>query len=342
MNTYPIWQDLVLTCPSSASYKFRLKDTGGNVIYTGKAVCTPDAAATTIKVNDICADYMAAHSLPDFTSDFTPQMLEEIFSLELEIMGVWQTLSTWVFLANWSYVYDYDVEDDGLEFPISRIIPRYGHFFLPLYTQENSITMTLHFADGSTLNKVITIHCTADYNADYNEDFSIEDDGGQGYGVAVLPLVNYAGDIVSVSCAEYGEWIVEDCRRYALHYVNAYGGWDTFTPARFELMQDTYTRHEMKVAYDNDAPENRGIVNYANEVARGITFRTGVLDDIGGGRMHHLLGSTCVYLEDCSTGIFYPVNIKDTTADYKTFRNQGGKRVEYTFGVKLAHEMIRR
>lgn len=341
MITIPIWRDYWVELPSSSTYEYRIKDTGGNVIYNGRAVAAPGAAKTRVRVNDICAEYMAAHSLPTFTQDFTPQMLEEIFSFEYKSGNTWTSLDTWAFIADWSYDYDYEVFDDGLDFPIKATAPRWGHLFMSVGTDRAGMTAVLNFADGSHINKVITVRRTADFNADFNDDFAVDGDSAFPYGVVSVYLASYPGDIVSVEL-NGTTFAIEDCRRYALHYVNAYGGWDTFVPARYELMQDTYTRKEMRTAFDNSLPENRGIVNYANEIARGITFRTGALDDFGGGRMHHLLGSTCVYLEDTSKGIFYPVNIKDTNCDYKTFRNQGGKRVEYTFSVKLAHDMIRR
>jgi hypothetical protein len=59
-------------------------------------------------------------------------------------------------------------------------------------------------------------------------------------------------------------------------------------------------------------------------------------------KMHHLLGSTEVYLYDLEKDRMIPVVITDNECKYKTFQNEGGKLVEYEINVKVAKQMIRR
>ena len=357
MAAQSIWKDKYISL-GAASALFRLKDASGTVIYTGKAVAAPGTAAARVRVNDICADYMAAHSTPDFSDDysddyatepsegylqgltpgFVPQMLAESFSLEKQVSGgTWTAVESWTFLADWSYDYGYDIEaPDPLSFPIRRVVGGRQLLLFGVNDAADDLTATITYADRTTGTESVSIRRVPDYDPD----------GDYSYGVAALDLGSLEdtyGPVAKVVIEDYGwSWTVEDCHRYGLVYVNAYGGWDTFLPSRFELTSDKYTRHEVGVAYDNNDSEARGTMCYGVEISRGIRFHTPVLSDAEAARMHHLLGSSCVYLQDLTDGRFYPVLVDESSCDYKTFRNQGGNRVTYSFTVRLAHDMLRR
>lgn len=337
-----IWKDEIMTLPTGV-HQFRIKDAGGNIIYEGRAEARPGTTQAQVRINDICADYMAAHALPVFNGEaFVPQMLSEVFTFQYKSGASWSAGTDVEFLADWSYDYSYNPDLDGLSFPISLHLDGRQMLYVGLVADPDvtSVNAVIHFADGTHITKVVSIRRTADYNEDYGGDYATEDGEYKPYGVAVLNLANYTG-IVRVEMLGRA-YDVDYCNRYALHYVNAYGGWDSFLPAKYELMQDTYTRHTIRTAYDNGSSENRGERNYANEVSRGIAFHTDTLTDEGAVNMQHLIGSTCVYMQDLQTGLMYPVVLTDASCAFKTFRNQGGKRVTYSFNVRLAHDMIRR
>lgn len=135
---------------------------------------------------------------------------------------------------------------------------------------------------------------------------------------------------------------VDTCARNALYYVNAYGGWDVLLMDGLDKEQDELTRHEATRVYDNTVMQNRGTVNYVNEVQKSWTLHTGYLTDEQSGRMHHLLNSVQVYLYDMEEGAFLPVVLTGTSTEYKTYRNQGRKLVSYEIQVRLAQDRIRR
>ena len=58
--------------------------------------------------------------------------------------------------------------------------------------------------------------------------------------------------------------------------------------------------------------------------------------------MHHLLNATEVYLYDIVKEQMIPVLLKNTTTEYKTFKGNGGKLINYTIEVAFANERIRR
>lgn len=135
---------------------------------------------------------------------------------------------------------------------------------------------------------------------------------------------------------------VDTCARYALYYVNAYGGWDVLLMDGLDKEQDELTRHEATRVYDNNSIQNRGTVNHVNEIQKSWTLHTGYLTDEQSGRMHHLLNSVQVYLYDMESGTFVPVVLDGTTTEYRTYRNQGRRLVSYEIQARLAQTRMRR
>jgi hypothetical protein len=135
---------------------------------------------------------------------------------------------------------------------------------------------------------------------------------------------------------------ITSCNTHALYYVNAYGGWDFLLMQGRSTETDSYTRHEHKREYDNRDVMNRGTKNYLNEIKKSFVLQTGWLIGNEASRIHHLLGSTEVYMFEIQTQRMIPVTITDNSCKYKTFQNEGGKLVEYEINVKVAKEMIRR
>lgn len=135
---------------------------------------------------------------------------------------------------------------------------------------------------------------------------------------------------------------VDTCTRYALYYVNAYGGWDTLVMDGTDMERDELTRHEASRVYDNTDRQNRGTVNHVNDVQKSWKLHTGYLTDEQSGRMHHLLNSVQVYLYDMEEDAFLPVVLTGTSTEYKTYRNQGRRLVSYEIQARLAQDRIRR
>lgn len=334
-----IWKDYAVDLGAPAVDFRVVLGVGGPVIYNGRSVAAPGATNAVAFINSICADYMAAHSLPEFgAADFVPQTLSQVFTVETFTAGQWTEADSVEFLADWSYDRAWDLSL-GLSFPISRRLDGRQPLMISVLTDEESLSAVITMQDGTSFTKSLTVHRTADFNEDYNADYARDEDDAP-YGVVLLDL----GTIPGAAKVELLDRVYEvggACQRYALAYVNEYGGWDSFLPAAHELLTDSYTRHTRQVVYDNSDSQARGLQNYANEIARGIRFRTDALTDAGAANMRHLLGSTCVYLYDMTEGLWYPVVITDSSCERRTFRNQGG-RVSYTFNVRLAADMIRR
>ena len=65
MAIAPIWKDYFVTLGMRAVIPFRIRvqDQNGNIIYNGKSHIKPGETNNSIRINDICADYLT-NALP--------------------------------------------------------------------------------------------------------------------------------------------------------------------------------------------------------------------------------------------------------------------------------------
>ena len=73
-----------------------------------------------------------------------------------------------------------------------------------------------------------------------------------------------------------------------------------------------------------------------------MTLHTSWLSDDESSRMHHLLNSTEVYLFNLEKQEMIPVVLKNTITEYKTYKGNGGKLVNYAIEVEFANERTRK
>lgn len=336
----PIWKDKFVTlgAAEAVQYRITLADTG-EVIYSGKAYRRPGETNAVARVNDVCADWLE-NVLPNLSqAEFTQLSLPVSFNVQTLSGSSWTTRESVQFLNDWSYDYGYDPAVMGMSFPVNGLIDSR----MPLvWTGLNvsQVTMTIRYGNGTTAQVIVPVAISDDFNADFNDDFS-QSVRSAGSGTAVFLLDDW-DDVESVTIGSSTFKVVTDCAKYALYYVNAYGGWDCLCILGNSVEADELKRYTMEVDYDNRDIRNRGIRNYVNEVTKGFTLHTGWLLDDQGERMHHLINSTNVYLYDIANGEMIPVIVTDNTCEYRTYKNQGNRLVDYTIRVEVAQHRERR
>lgn len=339
MAAVPIWKDYYVTL--SGVYRIKVVETD-DVIYTGNAQAKPGEVDAQLRINDICADYLE-HILPtlnqaEFTRLTTPTFLVQS-RVESGGSYTWVDIDSVNFYNDWSYDYDFDPVTMGLSFPINGVVDVRMPIVWTGY-EVSEVEATIYLRDGTSFQVIIPVEITADFNDDFNADFALEARSA-GSGSAVF-FPSAWGDVVKVEIND-STFILEDtCAKYALYYVNAHGGWDSFLIEGNTLEADTLQRYMREVVYDNRDIKNRGIQNYVNEITKGFTFHTGWLTGDQGERMHHLINSTNVYMYDIARQQMIPVTIPTTTCEYKTYKNQGNNLVNYTIQVEVAQNRIRR
>ena len=337
----PIWKDYFVTLGSNAdSYEYRilLADTS-EVIYSGKAYKKPGDTDVNVRINDVCADYFQ-NVLPTLSqAEFSELTLPLEFDIQKRNMGLWTTFESVSFLNDWSYDYGYDAETMGMSFPINgRIDGRMPVVWTGLDVSQ--VNATIYYKDGTSSSVIIPVAISNDFNADFNADFA-RSTRVAGSGTAVF-LPSAWDDVDRITIENSTFKVVTECAKYALYYVNAFGGWDSLLIEGNDLESDSLKRYTREMLYDNRDIQNKGVENYVNEVTKRFTLHTGLMSDAESKMMHHLINSTDVYLYDIANEQMIPVLITDNSVDYKTYHNQGNQMVTYTIQVEVAQNRIRR
>lgn len=321
----PIWKDYYVNVGSAAVNAFKVKDADMNVIYEGVAVKRPGASYATVRINDICADYLQ-HAVPTLEADtFTAEPLRQKFTVTDGEDNYIDDVSLYL---DWSYE---DLGDTTGVAPMSvpiirRVAPNQ---YIPATSTSNSATSMAVFVGG---------------DVDDVENVAIS-----GLGTLMIVAGDYAGDTGKVGIQNhfynpnvevFAYDVVDHCHEWALYYVNAYGAWDTLLIEGKARRTDGYARHTYRQDYDNTEASNRGKVEYLNEITRRWEMWTGWLTDDEASRMHHLLGSNMVYLNRLGTDELIPVVLTNAECPFKDHRQDG--MVAYGIEMEVAHDYIRR
>lgn len=334
----PIWKDKFVDLGAVASRPFRIQ-VNGETIYNGNAHRRPGETNVLVRINDICADYLH-NILPTLSQTaFTDLTFPLTFDVQKYSGSAWSSAESVEFLNDWSYDYAYNAATMGMAFPINGRIDARQWLTFTAYN-ASSLTATIHLKDGSSFDVIIPVEISADFNADFNNDFA-RSVRAAGSGTAVFDLSEW-GDVAKVTIGSKSFDVVSDCAEWALYYVNAYGGWDSLLIEGLVSERDDLTRFTRKMEYDNRDIKNRGTQNYLNEIAKSYTLNTSWMSDEESTRMHHLLNSTEVYLYNIGTGEMVPVVLNNTTTEYKTYKSNGARLVNYQIDATVAQERIRR
>lgn len=135
---------------------------------------------------------------------------------------------------------------------------------------------------------------------------------------------------------------VNFCGEVALYYLNSHCGYDAFLIQGLVKRTDRLTQSDYYKAYDNTTIEF-GRNRYITEITPSWELHTSYLKDAEAERLaRNLLPSTRVWLHELETDEMYPVVITDTSAEYKTYKNNGEKLVSYTIRVDASQTAERR
>lgn len=335
---HPIWKDYYadLGGDSSAQYRIVCND---SVIYTGRAFKRPGHDAILVRINDICADYLQ-NTLPELLDrEFSEVALPVTFKVQHFAGSVWRDVTEVRFVNDWSYDYAHDPETDGVAFPINGRVQS-NQWVVWSGLDVDLVDAKIIFKDGSQSSVYIPVSLSNDFDADFNSDFS-KSVRAAASGTAVFRPSEW-GDLAAMRINGVDYEVIDGCNRYALYYVNSYGGWDCLLVEGGSKEVDNLARKTREVEYDNRNVQNRGRVNYVTEVDKTITLHTSWMSDESAARMHNLLNSTDVYLCDILKDEMIPVILTNTATEYKTYKNNGGKLVNYTIEVEFANQRVRR
>ena len=293
---------------------------GDEVIYAGTAFRRPDAAELSVRLNDICADFLS-NPLPDFGDEAerdtqaAPELVRT-FGVQFTMGGTVSKVAEVQFFRDWSYDPDW---------PLTGLA---NDLIVPLLDRRQKLVLTSY----TNAQRALRVTPVSGLSPSYVIG------GGDGPYNVTFSLTN----VRSVSCSGITWQVEETCLRYALYYLNAHGGWDSLLVRGAASVSDAMERSTAWRDYDNSDARNRGRVNWRNAVTRTWTLHTGWLTDEQAAKMHHLLESTDVYLLDLETQELRAVVLTDTEAPVKTFKGEGRNLVEYTVTAQYAQDIERR
>lgn len=335
-----IWKDYYCTINLTAA-DFRILTGGytGTVIYHGRAVAKPEASSISVRINDICADWLVG-THPNFDLRFTAGLLSLAFYVQYKAPAdeSWTNLETVTFTNDWSYDYAYDAVRDGYTFPITKVADPRQILLLTVPSGTGTVIAKVYNSNGTVTSVPITVRRTADFNNDYGGDYSHLTEAAVA-GVVRLNVGSYP-DAVKVELGGI-TWTVDRarCKDYGLYYVNAYGGWDSL--CLYGTERDVYTRHEYSINYDNTKQSGQGGKDYLNEVDVRFDLHTPWMDDLGASRMHHLVGTNSAVIHEFATGRILPVTIVTDSVQYKTYNSEGRRPISYDLEVAVAQDRRR-
>lgn len=333
----PIWKDYYVNLGTAESIEYKIM-AENDFIYSGIAHKRPGQTNNTIRINEICSDYLN-NVLPSMTDGAFAETEIPTFKVVAKTGEATMSLIDSVqFINDWSYDYDFD-PSNGLSAPINgHIDPR--QWMVVSVAEKTSINIDIFYEGDMLLLETIPLGIPGDFNIDFNADFVVALAGSH-TGTAVFNVSKYPGaKLIRIGSNAYE--VSRGCDKYALYYVNAHGGWDSFLVEGNHSERDELTRYTRNVEGSNESIQSRGEQNYINEIRKSLTLHSSWLSDEQSSRMHHLLNSTEVFLYDIAKDQMIPVVLKNTTTEYKTYKNNGGRLVNYAIEVTFANERIRR
>ena len=132
------------------------------------------------------------------------------------------------------------------------------------------------------------------------------------------------------------------CGQMALYYQGAEGGWNSFLIEGNVKRTDKLTNHNVSRRVRNTSAEFENKI-YSMDVEPSYELSTGWLSDAQAANLaENLLESPNIYAHDFKTDRIFPVLITDTNVQYKTFKTNSRKPVNYVIKIKASQTKTRR
>lgn len=338
---FPTWQDYYVPLGTATSKAFTIKD-GGTTIYSGTIYSkSGNQEALSVNIMPVVRDYLSAvYPLPNMsngTAYFT-QPTYKTFSVT-PYGGSAVNVEVY-YDYTYQVLYSGGVRTDNASYfrndPIlARFSPSQGLFFSHVKTKSFSYTKIRSNGTSTTRTQTST-GCASAW-------------GGQAYDLWSQFVAVESADFVTPEGRSFFRFdIVPDCHRWALDYLNAWGGWDSLLIEGTWREIDGYERGQYRTGDGLVTDSNlyvrnrRDKTDYLNTITKRFELNTALLTDDEASRMHHLLGSPNVYLRDLTLAEEYcswAANIIDTECEYK--KHDGGTWAQYRIQVEISQQLIR-
>lgn len=323
----PIWKDTIADYLTTGDSQIFTISVDGKTIYNGRLVKKPGTADLTTYVNRLVKDYLSAKI------DFKKEVV--IHPQDNYIRKFTINPATTKGVSSYSFYCDHGYEEGAVKDNAVSVISR------PLSNiVDPRQILFCTFADlaVNTYHRVqVKIRET---------DTLIAQSSSAICQTFTCRLHRYTGKTLDIYDYIAGEVLAsyevrETCAEYALYYLNAHGGYDHLLINGTSKRTDNIKRTEITRVVDNTTLKHGR--NYVHtEITRTWRLNTGHLTDAQWAKIHHLLGSTHVFLHNLDTDEIVPVVIKANKADFNTYRNNGRKMSQLSIDVEESTKRERR
>lgn len=313
----PIWRDYFINLGAVESLEYSVKINSAEV-FAGLAQRRPSDSDLLVCLNDLAADYLST-SMPDisaqaFVNDNNMSTIVQVYDGRTHVVTI--------------------AFDNDYSFGLAREFQYIAGYPLGLTVDPRQPLIVSVYAGSEVMN-----YRVYDNNGDYVGYQATIDSAGH----IVIPTTMLAGArrvVFSGGGDAMTIQVKDTCARYALYYVNPFGGWSSIIVNGECHIKDDIARTTMRSVYNNDDITARGKKNIANIITRHMTLNSGWLDNNQAKAMVHVLESTNVYLFDMEQQTMQPVVITNSDAQYKTYKSLGGKLVQYEVNVEFSQDKI--
>ena len=334
----PIWKDKFVNLGTYASRYFRIR-VGSTTIYSGRAYRAASSGSLFVRINDICADYIAPKPLAVPYLSGSTMSFPVSFTVQSSSNGSsWSTVETVQFNDDWSYDNGFDPSVSGMAFPVTGRIDLRQRIYQTRYT-TSAVTATARY--GSTTRSVsLTVQTSPPQDGFLNALCH----AGAGYVVFdCASYATYSGKtLTSVKIGSATYVVTNTCPKKVLYYKNPFGGYDHLLIEGNALRSRSVQRETFVADYDNDY-RNRERWDFQNEVTETWNVNTGLLTLDETARMPYLLDSPLVFIADLDNpSAIVPALVVTDSYQAETYAVKGSRMKNHTFDVKVAQNEYRR
>lgn len=317
MAIYPIWKDVIIMRPTSFGYTITLNN---EEIYKGFAHKFPNSLTTTFNLSAIAKDYLS--SKITFSTDSSQEVStwKGVFKV-VDNRG--NALANHTLYNDWSYRTEYAESAISLAEPIINYVdPR-----------QLVVTSVGNLSQMESVSVVITVGSVERFEGSVKAFMTT---------TAKILNDSDAGKVLKVLIGGV-EVLTADIKRtnakYCLYYMNAHGGYDSFLVRGNSMRSDAYERTNIRRSVSGNLRHSKDTI--LNTITTKWELYTDYLTDAQYQRLHHLLGSTSVYLHDLESDEIAPVIVTNNMTNYHTYTNQGRKMSYVKIDVESAQEHMR-
>ena len=132
------------------------------------------------------------------------------------------------------------------------------------------------------------------------------------------------------------------CGKWAVIYLNARGGWDSFLFEGTENRTDEVNQHILNKSFNNNTSEYE-TDRYISEINTYHELNTGWLtDEEAKNFAWNFLNSNKVYLHNLITDEIKPAILTDNNVKYQTYQTNGKRLAQYKVKIKESQQKVRK